>query len=282
MIVVADSGSSKAHWIITKPNGDTVEFTTIGLNPFHSDPSKYSDILSLDFPKDLNPKEVRKVFFYGSGCASEQMEKKVKGGLSIFFTNANIDVYSDILGAARALFAKESGIIVILGTGASVGYYNGQIVDRKTPSLGYSIGDEGSGAYLGKELIRMWQYGDLSVELSEKLTKYCPHNLTSILEKIYKEPFAGQFLASFVPFLVNNFHHPQTVQLVDLAFENLVVRHLLKYPNYTSIRVGVVGSVGYLFRERLQMAIQKHGGAIHSIVQFPINGIQLYHSQNIK
>ncbi|PKP36415.1 MAG: hypothetical protein CVT98_07985, partial [Bacteroidetes bacterium HGW-Bacteroidetes-15] len=114
MIVVADSGSSKTHWRIIKPNGDAVEFLTIGLNPFHSAPAGYSDILSLDFPEDLNPKDVRKVFFYGSGCASDLMVQKVKSGLAVFFANASIDVNSDILGAARALFGKKDGIAVIL------------------------------------------------------------------------------------------------------------------------------------------------------------------------
>jgi hypothetical protein len=220
------------------------------------------------------------VFFYGAGCASEKMAKEVQLGLSVFFRRANIDVYSDILGAARALFGNGTGLVAILGTGVSVGYYDGNTVERKTPSLGYAIGDEGSGAYLGKKLIRMWLYGDLSAELTHKLNLFCPLDIPTILERIYKEPSAGRFLAGFVPFIVNNLNHPEISLLVNISFKKFVSRHLQKYLCFSTESIGIVGSIGYFFMDRLKRVVAENGGQIHSVIQYPIDNLQAYHLNN--
>jgi N-acetylglucosamine kinase-like BadF-type ATPase len=280
MTILVDSGSSKAHWRLISSNGETVEFETEGLNPFHCATSMYRDIIAEIFPKDIDSEDVKRVFFYGAGCASEKMAEQVRLALSDYFRSARIYVYSDLLGAARALFGNGSGLVVILGTGVSVGYYDGYNVERKTPSLGYILGDEGSGAYLGKKLIRMWLYGDLSTELSKKLNLFCPLDITTILKKVYKEASAGRFLASFVPFIVNNLNHPEISQLVDLSFNKFVSRHLQKYSCFPAESLGIVGSVGYFFRDSLEKAIEENGGRVSSIIQYPIDNLQAYHLNN--
>lgn len=277
MIAIADSGSSKAHWRLVNESGKIEEFSTIGLNPFHIDSSDFSSILAASFPTNFSSFDVTKVFFYGSGCAAEAMALKVKDGLSHFFSQAEIFVYSDVLGAARAIFQNEKGIIIILGTGASVAYYNGKSIDRKTPSLGYAIGDEGSGAYLGKELIRKWQYGELEKDIALALSSFCNLSLPEILHRIYREPFAGKFLASFVPFIYENINQRQIMNLVDDAFKSFTNSHLVRFDNFKTVPIGVVGSVGYQFKAELRKIIEKYGGKVSSFIQFPINGIQKYH-----
>lgn len=282
MILVADSGSSKADWRIIHPDGSVQGFTSLGLNPFHVDPASFQSILSSSFPNAINPKQIRTIYFYGSGCASDDMARKVKNALIDFFYEADVSVYSDILGAARALFQNKSGLVVILGTGASVAYFSGESISRKTPSLGFSLGDEGSGANLGKTLIRLWQYGELESELESELNSFCPLPLHEILIKVYKEPFAGKFLASFVPFILKNSSHHQISTLISTAFDDLVKMHLIKYDSFKYEPIGIVGSVGFQFKETLRMAIEKYGGKVHSIIQYPIDGIQVYHSDQIK
>lgn len=277
MIVVADSGATKAHWRVMDESGLMASFDTDGLNPFHINPNQYARIIGSSIPKNVKQESVTKLFFYGAGCATEQMAKQVEQGLKSFFTAAHVEVYSDILGAARALFGSSSGLVVILGTGASVGFYNGEEVERKTPSLGYAIGDEGSGAFLGKELLKHWLYGDLSTETAKELHTFCPLELSEILENIYSKPNAAKFLAGYVPFIAKHSHFPDIDNLLKFSFKQLVANHLDKYPQLKKIPVGVVGSVGYIFANYVKAAIENAGGSLHNIIRYPIDQMCSYH-----
>jgi N-acetylglucosamine kinase-like BadF-type ATPase len=281
MIVIADSGSSKTHWKVIKPNGEIVGFETIGLNPYHCSNEVYSQVLIQNFPPSVNSADISQVYFYGAGCASEGKSEAVRLALSFFFKQASIEVHSDLLGASRALFGDGSGLTLILGTGSSIGYFDGKIVTRITPSLGYILGDEGSGTDLGKRLIVAWQYGDLPKELSSALQEFCPLSLAQLLEKVYSTPLAAKFLSSFVPFMVSHVYHPYIQNLITQSFDSMVEKHLVKHPKFKTTQIGTVGSVGSIFSELLSSAVLKHEGKLFLTLRYPIDNLVEYHRKAI-
>jgi N-acetylglucosamine kinase-like BadF-type ATPase len=280
MIVIADSGSTKTDWRIILPNGDVKEFTTKGLNPFFVNKDDYLEALTHFFPKEFDSTQVKKVFFYGAGCATKERSEVAIAGLQKFFQNSTICVYSDVFAAARAVFGNQSGITVILGTGTNVGYYNGSEVTSYTPSLGYAIGDEGSGAYLGKKILRSWLYSELPADLAILFEKQYGLNLSKVLHSLYSEPMPSRFLAGFMPFILEHKNHEFIANVIDKSFSKLVKRHIAKMPMFPTSPVGVVGSVGILFSQNLAKAIAGAGGIIVKTVQFPIDELCLYHSSN--
>jgi glucosamine kinase len=277
MIVIADSGSTKTHWRIVSPNSESICFETVGLNPYHCNNDTYSQVLKQDFPIDINPESISQVHFYGAGCASEGKSEEVKYALSRFFRLASINVQSDLIGASRALFGYGSGITIILGTGSSIGYFDGNSVIRITPSLGYILGDEGSGVDLGKRLIVAWQYGDLPSELVSSLQEFCPLSLAQLLEQVYAMPLAAKFLSSFVPFIASNVNHPYIQQLVTQSFDSLVERHLVKHPKFKTSPIGIVGSVGSIFSEILSNVVLKYEGKLLLTLRYPIDNLVEHH-----
>jgi len=276
MIVVADSGATKAQWRVIMPNGEVHAFETIGLNPYHSDKEEYLAALEGAFPFD--PSKVKYLHFYGAGCGTDEKAEEAGNSLLSFFSNTIIaTIYSDIMGAAHALFADSKGIVIILGTGANVGYYNGDWVEQATPSLGYILGDEGSGAYIGKEFVRMWLYDELPKRLLKKLDMQYGLNLSGVLNRVYTKPFPAQFLSNFVPFIAEHIHEPSMDNLVESAFKSFVNKHLIKQPRLHDCDIGVVGSVGYVFKDILERVLQQYGKRISVCVRYPIDRIVEYH-----
>ena len=166
MLLLADSGATKTDWYIGNNPTDGLQFQTEGINPFHQSPSIICTILEKQLLPHLpvSPASCHRIFFYGAGCTPAK-SLEVARMLQIFFTNAQISVESDLLGAARSACKDHPGIACILGTGSNSCLYDGRQIVRNIPPLGYILGDEGSGAYLGKRFI-----GDcLKGQLPEKL-----------------------------------------------------------------------------------------------------------------
>lgn len=277
MILIVDSGSTKAHWRALKSNGKVIHFETVGYNPLRSKSDFFLESLKNEIPNSINFSAVESVFFYGAGCISNEMEQKVKYILSDFFKNAGIQVYSDIVGAARSIFGDNSGLVVILGTGANVGYYNGVDVERKTLSLGYLLGDEGSGADLGKMVIKRWLYDDLSSDIAECFNEFVGATKQVTITRIYSNQQVGDYFASIVPFIARNIEHSDIKRIVKERFNCLVENHLQKYPEFPTVQLGVVGSVGYVFRDILKEVLKVHGVNNLTFNQYPIDGIVNYH-----
>jgi len=277
MILVADSGSTKSHWKVIQGSEEESSFDTMGLNPYHHSEDEYFRLMKNAIAGSVMPATISEVFFYGAGCALEAMNKRVNRSLGRIFTRADIHVFSDILGAARALFSDEQGLVLVLGTGSSVGFYNGVKVLQRTPSLGYLLGDEGSATHLCKELIKRWQYGELSAGVSDLLSTYCSIPISEILKKIYFEPSPVRFLTSFMGFIAANAQEPDVAKIIHESFSDLVVRHLTKFPEFPNTPLGVVGSVGTVFRDQLENVLSSFGGTIQTTVQYPIEGLVCYH-----
>lgn len=281
MILIADSGSSKTSWSVIDQSKHIVSYNTVGLNPYHISDTRILDILKNSLPKELSANNVKEIFFYGAGCKLEPMAQRMRSVFNQCFTSAVIHVYSDIVGAARALYARDSGIVTIVGTGINTGFYNGDSIENRVPSLGYILGDEGSGCHLGKELLRVWQYGELPNDIALKLSSFAKVDLSAILENVYSEGNPERFLSGFVPFIVQNIDHPYIKTLVDNAFAVFVERHLVKYPQFPKYGVGVVGSVGFVLAQRLKIAIEKRGGKVDKFLQYPIEGLIDFHKSEL-
>lgn len=277
MILIADSGSSKTSWSVIDQSKQIASFSSVGLNPYHISDIGVLDVLKNLLPKELSVNSIKEVFFYGAGCKLEPMAQRMKRVLSHCFTSSDIHIYSDIIGAARALYARNSGIVAIVGTGINTGFYNGDSIENKVSSLGYILGDEGSGCYLGRELIRVWQYGELPNDIAVKLSSFAKVDLSAILRNVYSEENPERFLSGFVPFIAQNIDHTSIKTLVDNAFDLFVERHLAKYPQFTKYGVGVVGSVGFVLAQRLKIAIEKRGGKADKFLQYPIEGLIDFH-----
>lgn len=279
MIVIADSGASKTDWRIILPANEVISFTTIGLNPYFIGEDKFFSVLLDSFPLHIAPAQVKQVFFYGAGCSSFEMARVATKGLETFFANAQVFVQSDALAAARSAFGATSGIILILGTGTNIGFYNGKQIINYSPSLGYVMGDEGSGAYLGKLLLKMYLYNELPITLAKLLEDKYNASIGSILRSVYSEPFPGKYLASFVPFFYENKGHKIIDEILTGAFEEMFENHIKKIPNFSIFPIRVVGSVGTLFIETLTKVVNERGGTIDKVIQYPIEELVLFHQK---
>jgi len=226
MIVVADSGLTKTDWRIILSDATIIPFDTKGLSPFFCNDDDYYDSLLAAFPSGLDPLNVTKVFFYGSGCAGEEKGQKAQQALQSFFKTAQTFAYSDLLAAARSLFGDKKGVISILGTGSNIAFYDGTQVIHRTPSLGYILGDEGSGSYIGRLLIRAYFYGNLPLDLTIAIKERFDLDLVHVLDRVYSQPKPSTYLASFVPFVLENLSNPYMNNMVYNAFNDLYKAHL--------------------------------------------------------
>jgi N-acetylglucosamine kinase-like BadF-type ATPase len=272
MILIADSGSTKTHWCLVEGDKVVKELYTLGINPFYQ---STDDILS-DLREKLIPslanEEITHLSFYGAGCAFEDKKDIVRNALSPLFVNASIDIESDLLGAARALFQNQKGIACILGTGSNSCYYDGVNISQNVSPLGYILGDEGSGAVLGKLLVADCLKNQLSTELKEKFFTQYGFTPAQILDKVYKQPFPNRFLAQFAPFLLDNLEEPAMFNIVFESFDAFLTRNVMQY-QLEGMEVGFVGSIAHHFRDVLEIAAYERNVNITKIEQRPMEGL---------
>lgn len=275
MILIADSGSTKTDWRLIHPSGQIEQFTSIGLNPFHLADEMIiatARAIATDWQSDIQT-----LYFYGAGVGSEIQHNRLVEILRTVFYNANVCVEHDLLGAARAACGKRSGLAVILGTGTNSCLYNGSIITEHIPSVGYILGDYGSGADLGKR----WANACLTNAADQSLIQefYTTFNLNAdqVLQRVYAEKRAQAFLASFAPFLGQHRHHPFIANLITSAFNDLFEQTLTKYSWHKQI--DVCGSIGHIFRNELARVAEQHNCVLGNVIQSPIAALTLYHSE---
>ncbi len=268
MILIADSGSTKTEWALVSGN-ETETFETSGMNPYFITQNELLKIKEIVLKK-VNCRSITNVFFFGAGCNSTEKKDNIENFIKNILPISKIEIESDLLGAAKALFGKGKGIAVILGTGANSGYYNGNEITFKTESLGYILGDEGSGAYIGKQFIINLLYGNFSKEIDNDFKTEFGIGKTEILENIYRKPNANKYLASFTHFIKKHIDNKEVKKVIENAFDELITNHLLKYPEIKKSKVGFVGSIASVFSEILIERCKSHGIKIQLIVAKPI------------
>lgn len=277
-ILLADSGATKAEWMLLS-NGKTKRAQTSGLSPYFMDGSTIVQTLNDQLPRPLLQSKIQEVHFYGTGCAAPANARLVKKALQQLWPKATIQVADDLLGATRALCGHEPGIACILGTGSSSAYYDGKKVRQQRPGQGYVLGDEGSGAYLGKKLIQYFLYELLDKELEQKFRKKYQLDRASILESVYKKPNPSRFLASFTPFLSENRGHYMIENILEDGFQDFFFHHIRRYKMADRVPVHFTGTVAYVFRDWIRFLCQSHGYTVGQILPKPMPGLIRYHQK---
>lgn len=281
MILIADSGSTKTHWCLLTASGQRSEFKTEGINPYFQTEeairSNVGDQLLPQMSQLLWVGSVTRIFFYGAGCTPEK-SPVVVAALKAVFRHAQVEVYSDMTGAARALLQHSEGVACILGTGSNSCHYDGERFVKNVPALGFILGDEGSGAVLGKRLVADLLKNQLSEELKELFLR--EYNLTQaeIIDRVYRQPFPNRFLASLSKFCAEHLDNAMIHDLVYYHFEDFVKRILRQYP---SVPVGFVGSIAYYYRDILTKVLRNNHIELATIVQSPMEGLITYHSADV-
>lgn len=284
-ILISDSGSTKTDWcLLERLDGDefrvSMRTTTQGMNPVHQERTELVKILEEELLPHL-PLESSsewQCFFYGAGCVGDHaaMLKTILSELLPIKMN-KIEVASDLLAAARALCGNQEGIACILGTGSNSCYYNGTDIVDNIPPLGYILGDEGSGAVLGRMFLNALYKGDLPADTREILQKETGLTYVDIINKVYRQPMANRFLASLTRFIAAHMDLKGMRELVIDNFRSFLRKNVLKYGR-KDLPVGAVGSVAYYFQEEFYEALMMEECLCGTILQAPMNGLISYHS----
>ncbi len=277
MILIADSGSTKCSWAVCDSNGEIKEIIkTIGFNPNFI--NKEIIINNLNDSKLIYIKnKISQVYFYGAGCSSEDNNNFIKRSLETFFKNANINVNHDINGACYAMYNGKNNITCILGTGSNSCFYDGNNIIEYAPSLGYIIGDEGSGNRFGKEILNMYFNKRLPEELNQKFKKKYEINIDKLKEKIYKNSRPNMYLATFFPFISENKRHPLINEIIDKILEDFFQIHIMCFKDFKKLEVNFTGSVAFYLKEEIYKKAKQYNLQIGNIVQDPIKRLILYH-----
>ena len=281
MILIADSGSTKIDWCLLNGKKKVAQIFTTGMNALLMTEEEMAECIMNELMPSLRGYDVTEIYYYGAGIISEEIKNQVINALKRNMPHVNkIEVDTDLLAAARALCQREPGIACILGTGSNSCYYDGErVVDNVSP-LGYILGDEGSGAVLGKLLVGDVLKKQLPEHLCEKFLKEYNLDRNTIIDRVYRKPAANRFLAQFAPFLEHNIDEPSIKAIVMRSFTDFFTRNVANYPNYKELPCNFVGSIALLQKDTLVEAASKLGITIGTIIQAPMEGLIKYHSSN--
>lgn len=278
MILIADCGSTKVDWCMID-NGEVVtRVSTGGINALLMTEVEIADIIGRELVPAIGDAVVDEVHYYGAGCISAEVCDNVRRAIALHIPAPVIEVNTDLLAAARALCGHDKGIACILGTGSNSCFYDGErIVDNVSP-LGYILGDEGSGAVLGRLLVGDVLKNQLSPELCEKFLSQYNLDTLEIIHRVYREPQPNRFLASVSPFLLENMEEPAIHRLVLNSFKSFFVRNISHYEGYRDMPVNFVGSIAYYYHDVLKEAADAIDATLGTIVVSPMAGLISYHT----
>lgn len=278
MILLADGGSTKVHWCLIDKGNTVKEIYTKGANPFSRD----SRSISREFQDVLIPElkniKISSVYFFGAGCAFPEKNKIIEIAISENIDTDRIEIGSDLLAAAIGLFGGNKGIACILGTGSNSCFYDGKRIVENISPLGYILGDEGSGAVLGRLFLGACLKNQLTKGLKEKFLNEYNLNIQAILDNIYSQPLANRFLASFSPFILKHLDDPTIYNLVYKSFEDFFEKNVMQY-DYKNNRISFVGSVSFYYQEILRKVGEDMEIKIEEIKRSPMPGLIKFYSQ---
>ena len=279
MILIADCGSTKIDWCVVK-NGKVVkQIFTCGMNAVMLTEEEMTERIANELMPELGDDEITEVYFYGAGCINEEVCGHVAGAIRKNLPAAKvIEVHTDLLGASRALCGRNAGIACILGTGSNSCYYDGTQICENVSPLGYILGDEGSGAVLGKIFLGDVLKNQLPKHICDKFLKEYELDRNTIIRRVYREPQGNRFLASVTPFLIQNIKEPEIHDLVLNAFKAFFKRNVTQYAAYKELKVNFIGSIAYYYREVLLEAAKEFDCTVGTIIKSPMEGLIQFHS----
>ena len=275
MILIADSGSTKTDWALISDQSSVI-VATQGISPVHQSDAQIRQILTNELLPQLAAADIDAVYFYGSGVRSDKEVPMASLLRELFPVAEAVEAHSDLLGAARALCGRKEGVACILGTGANSCFYDGCQVIQNTSALGYILGDEGSGAVLGRTLLNEIYKGVLSEKIKALFEEETGLTLNEVIERVYRQPLPNRFLASHAPFIHRHLADSGVRSMVIRCFCEFFSKNIKPY-NRMDLPVGFVGSVAWYFSNELREAAEMTGFSVGRILQSPISALVDYH-----
>lgn len=280
MILIADSGSTKTDWRLMDSGKEVGQIKTRGFNPYYQQQEEMRSEVESALIPNIQTGLVKTIYFYGSGCSTPERQKKISDTLHPFFPGATINVQSDLVGAARALCGDQEGIVCILGTGSGSCRYDGNTIIENIPSLGFILGDEGSGAWLGKKMVTDFLRGHMPRKCLETIKEKLHIDKEIILEHVNHKPMPSRYLAGFAKFISENIDQTYFYQLIFDSFTSFAKNYITRYPDYADFKCHFVGSVAFHNQEILHNVARYNGFTIGNIIKSPIDGLTMYHTKN--
>ena len=280
MKLIAESGSTRTEWALVEDNHLVQRVFTEGLNPFFQTRREISRSVRLGLPESFFKKKLDQVYYYGAGCSSYE-KKNILGASLVAQFKTPIQVESDLLAAARGLFKCEAGIACILGTGSNSCFYDGKIIVKNVKAAGYILGDEGSGAVLGKLFLADLLKGLAPKELANEFHEKFRISVNDVMESVYNLPFPNRFLGTIAYFLGDYMDNEYVYNLLTNDLRSFFNRNVCQY-DYINYPIRFVGSLAYAYPDILQEVAQEFGVEIDVIEETPMNGLIEFHSMNIE
>ena len=277
MILIADSGSTKTEWVAVEGGKVVATTKTLGINPVFQTVEEIQKDVAENVAPAFAGLTISELFFYGAGCLPEKIEG-VRQALAHSFSAATISVQSDLVGAALAVCGSKPGIACILGTGSNTCFWDGEKIVKNVSPLGFILGDEGSGAVMGKTFVADVLKNQMPDRIAKKFMEQMNLTPADVINRVYRQPFPNRFLATFTRFMNENKHEKEISDLITRNFVLFFERNIKQY-DYTSYPVNIIGSIGFHFREMLEAAAAPLGIRLGKVEQSPINGLIEYHSR---
>ena len=283
MILIVDSGATKADWIALDDQGEKLFNTqTLGLSPEVLTREVIEDRLANNFDISKNKESVTHLYFYGAGCGTDRMKNFLKEIFSDFFPRAKAEVREDTYAAIYSTTQiGHQGIVCILGTGSNCSYYDGHQLFQKVTSLGYILMDDGSGNFFGRKLIRDYYFHKMPQDLGIKFAKEYELDADVIKHNLYKQPNPNTYLATFARFIIENKNHPYCKGVIDKAFQQFVNNYIMQFELATKVPIHFVGSIAHFLKDELAMVLERNDLIAGVIRRRPIDGLVDFHRKTI-
>ena len=274
--IIADSGSTKCQWtlIIGK---EKKSITTIGISPYFLSVDEMVDTIQKAFQKKIDTKIIEAIYFYGTGLSNPNNRVAIKKALKKVFNKASLDIQTDLVAVARATCKNKKGVACILGTGANTGYYNGKIIAKNSPGLGYVLGDEGTGAFLGKKVLQYYLYKTFDEELTHAFENKYKLNKDQILDAVYKQALPNRFMASFAEFLSEHRGHYMIENIIEDGINEFFFTHLNKLNESWLYPIHFSGSIAYVFKDVIKQLATGYELELGKIIKSPMEGLIEFH-----
>lgn len=255
-----------------------MDIETTGINPFYLGTERVTEILQTELQPELPEGTIEAVYFYGAGISQQDKKDLVANALSTVFPNAELHVDHDLLGAARATCGSKPGITCILGTGSNSCLFDGEDITDNIPSLGFILGDEGSGAAMGRNLLKAYYYRELPADLHQALEDWHNMEKAKVLNEIYGSEKPNQVTATFFRFIAQHADHIFIQRLLEEEFNNFITKNVLKYKGCADLPVHFIGSVAYLNQQLITSILNNHHLHAGTFLKDPMEGLITFHS----
>ena len=284
MILVVDSGSTKTDWISLDNNGKIIFSTqTRGMNPQVLSSSIISERIINNFDLYHNRKSVSKIFFYGAGCGVSSSVNRILKVFQTIFKNSEFDIKEDTYAAVYSTIkVGEKAIVCILGTGSNCTYYDGKDIEQRIVSLGYTLMDEASGNFFGKELIRSYYFNEMDSNIARAFEKDYDLNADVIKDNLYRKENPNAYLATFSKFLIENKDYHVFKEIIYNGLNRFIGHQIMQFKDCYDITIHFVGSIAHYLKEEIRKSLTEKGLKMGNLVQRPIDNLVNYHIELLK